>query len=70
MSKIYKFKIHRISKKFYLIRQRHTVLFFFHIYDLGSSLLRKKNYAKSRNVACELIAKAAKEKGFQYEIVN
>ena len=62
------FKIEEVTDTFYLIRQRHTLLFFLHWYDRGSELLSPYYRKSSRLEAREFIAKECREKGYDYRI--
>lgn len=62
------FKIKKISDNYYIIRQRHTLLFFFHFYDDGAELLMPYYRTEKEYQARDLIDKTAREKHFDYVI--
>ena len=66
--RVKRFKIEELTESYYIIRQRHTLLFFLHWYDQGSDLLAPYYRQRSRLEARDLIAKTCREKGFDYRI--
>ena len=62
------FKIKKVSDNYFIIRQRHTLLFFIHLYDDGAELLMPYYRAEKEYQARDLIDKTAREKGFGYVI--
>jgi hypothetical protein len=62
------FKIKKVSDNYYIIRQRHTLLFFIHFYDDGAELLCPNYRAEKDYQARDLIGKTAREVGFDYVI--
>lgn len=66
--RVKRFKIEEVTETFYLIRQRHTLLFFLHWYDSGAELLCPYYRKSSRLEAREYIAEVCREKGYDYRI--
>ena len=66
--RVKRFKIEEVTDTFYLIRQRHTLLFFLHWYDSGAELLCPNYRQSSRLEAREYIAKTCREMGYDYRI--
>ena len=62
------FKIEEVTDTFYLIRQRHTLLFFLHWYDSGAELLCPNYRKSSRLEARDYIEKFCRENGYDYRI--
>lgn len=62
------FKIEEVTDTFYLIRQRHTLLFFLHWYDSGAELLCPYYRKSSRLEARDYIEKFCRENGYDYRI--
>lgn len=62
------FRIEKVTDTNFLIRQRHTLLFFIHFYDSGAELLCPDYRRNSRLDAMDFIGKTAREKGFDYRI--
>lgn len=62
------FKIKKVSDNYFIIRQRHTLLFFIHFYDDGAELLCPTYRTEKEYQARDLIDKTAREKGFDYVI--
>lgn len=62
------FKIKKVSDNYFIIRQRHTLLFFIHFYDDGAELLCPNYRAEKDYQARDLIDKTAREVGFDYVI--
>jgi hypothetical protein len=62
------FKIKKVSDNYYIIRQRHTLLFFIHFYDDGAELLCPNYRAEKDYQARDRIDKTAREVGFDYVI--
>ena len=62
------FKIKKVSGTYYLICQRHTLLFFLHWYDSGAELLCPDYRKSSRSEARDFIAQECREKGYDYRI--
>ena len=60
------FKIKRVDENYYIIRQRHTLLFIFHFYDDGAEILCPYYRAEKEYQAQDRIDKTAREKGFDY----
>lgn len=60
------FRIKRISENFYIIRQRHTLLFFLHFYDQGAEILCPYYRADTNHEAMEHIDKTARDEHFDY----
>jgi hypothetical protein len=60
------FKIKRVDENYYIIRQRHTLLFFFHFYDDGAEILCPYYRAEKEYQAQDRIDKTAREQCFDY----
>ena len=60
------FKVKRVDENYYIIRQRHTLLFIFHFYDDGAEILCPYYRAEKEYQANDRIDKTAREKGFDY----
>ena len=66
--KLIHFKIKEVNERFFLICQRHTILFFIHFYDSGAEILCPNYRASSSYEAHKIIEAAASESHFRFLI--
>ena len=62
------FLIEKIKEEFYIIRERHTTLFFLHYWDTCAESIFPNYTATSELAARDYIFEVAKEKGFSVRI--
>ena len=68
--KTYQYRIEKKADGVYIIKERHTFMFFWRFYVKGSIKLKIPKYFASRKAAEDYISKKAREKGYEAFIVS
>lgn len=70
MKKTYQYKIEKKAPGVFIIKERHTFMFFWAFWIVGSIRLKVEKQYRTPKLANEALVKAAKEKGIDIAVLD